>query len=108
MDVPSAVKEFNRQATRERWYYYCDPALAFADSFHNPLLKLWQDKAGGRTMPRRSEFTARDLKDVLRHIVVFERVAQNPSHYRWRLIGTSLTNMAGDNTGKMFEETLPP
>src|SRR5258708_22670004 len=108
MDVLSAVKEFNRQAVREKWYYYCDRKLGFIDSFHNPLLKLWRDKAGSRAMPRRSEFTARDLKDVLRHIVVFERVAQRPSQYRWRLIGTSLTGMAGDNTGKMFEETLPP
>lgn len=59
-------------------------------------------------MPRRSDFTPRDLKDVLRNIVIFERVEQKPSRYRWRLIGTSLTHMAGDNTGKMLEETLPP
>jgi len=108
MDVISAVKAFNQRAAREKWYYYCDPGLAFSDSFHDPLLKLWRTKAAGRAVPRRSEITARDLKDVLRNIVMFERVAQDPSHYRWRLIGTNLTGMAGDNTGKTFEETLPP
>jgi hypothetical protein len=108
MNALNAVQAFNKRAAREKWYYCIDPALAFVDAFHDPLLKLWQTKAGGRPMPRRSEITARDLKDVLRNIVVFERVAQNPSQYRWRLIGTNLTGMAGDNTGKMFEETLPP
>lgn len=59
-------------------------------------------------MPRRSSITPRDLKNVLRNIVMFERVGRDPPRYRWRLVGTSLTHMAGDNTGKMFEETLPP
>ena len=109
MDVLAAVKELNQKAAREKWYCYCDPTLAFADSFHDPLLKLWRTKAAGRAMPRRSELTARDLKDVLRHLVVFERVAQNPSHYKFRLVGTGLYQMApGEVTGKTFEEALPP
>jgi hypothetical protein len=60
-------------------------------------------------MPRRSQFTARDLKDVLRNIFVLERIAQNPSRYKFRLVGTGLYQMApGEQTGKMIEETLPP
>jgi hypothetical protein len=58
-------------------------------------------------MPRRSEITARDLKEVLRNILMFERVGRTPSRYRVRLIGTSLTSMAGDRTGKMIEEFVP-
>jgi len=108
MNVHTATKALNQRAARERWYYFCDPALAFSDSYYDPLLSLWRAKAGGHEMPRRSDFTPRDLKDVLRNIVLFERVASNPSRYRWRLIGTNLTGMAGDNTGKMFEETLSP
>jgi hypothetical protein len=109
MDVLSAAKELNQRAAREKWYYYCDPSLAFVDSFHDPLLKLWRAKAGTCAMPRRSQFTARDLKDVLRNIVVFERVARDPSRYKFRLVGTGLYQMApGEQTGKMIEETLPP
>ena len=52
--------------------------------------------------------TFRDLKDILRHLIVVERVENYPSRYRARLIGTSLTSMAGDRTGKMIEEVLPP
>jgi hypothetical protein len=59
-------------------------------------------------MPSRSELTARDLKDYLRDIVVFQRDGVHPSHYIWRLIGTKITEITGPNTGKTFEETLSP
>lgn len=108
MNVLAATREFNQRAAREKWYYHCDPALAFSDSYHDPLLNLWRSKSEGRVMPKRSDFTPRDLKDVLRNIVIFERAESSPSRYRWRLIGTNLTSMAGDNTGKMLEDTLPP
>jgi len=107
MNVLTATKAFNQRAAREKWYHCCDPALAFSDSYYDPMLGLWRAKAEVREMPRRSDFTPRDLKDVLRNIVIFERVGHDPSRYRWRLIGTNLTNMAGDNTGKMIDETLP-
>ena len=59
-------------------------------------------------MPRRSELTPRDLKGFLPNIVVFERISQNPPRYRWRLVGTAVTKVAGhDNTGKTFDETIP-
>ena len=108
MNVLAAAKALNQKAAQEKWHHYCDPTLAFSDASYDRLLELWRAKAGVRKMPRRSDMTPRDLKDVLRNIVIFERVSQGPSRYRWRLIGTSLTNMAGDNTGKMLEETLPP
>jgi hypothetical protein len=52
--------------------------------------------------------TPRDLKNVLRNIVVFERMTKEPSSYIFRLIGTSLTGVAGHVTGKNFSETVPP
>ncbi len=59
-------------------------------------------------MPNRSDMTLRDLKvDVLRHILILERVEQNPSCFRFRLIGTSMTGIAGHHTGKMVDEILP-
>jgi hypothetical protein len=107
-DLQAAARALNQRAEREKWYYFCDPALNFSDDYHASLLALWRDKAGGSALPKRSAFTPRDLKDVLRNIVIFERVESGPSRYRWRLVGTNLTSMAGDNTGKMFDETLPP
>ena len=107
-DLHTAARTLNQRAEREKWYYFCDPSLGFSDDYHVQLLNLWRNKSEGGAMPKRSAFTPRDLKDVLRNIVMFERVEHDPSRYRWRLIGTNLTNMAGDNTGKMFDETLSP
>ena len=107
MNVIATAKALNQRAIKEKWYHYCDPSLAFSDASYNRLLDLWRSKKGDRRMPKRADMTPRDLKDILRNIVMFERVGRDPSRYRWRLIGTSLTHMAGDNTGKMFEETLP-
>ena len=108
MNIANAVRALNERAAREKWYHVCDPSLSFIDPIHETLLNLWRSKAGDRPMPRRSELSARDLKDVLRHLLVFERVEQQPSRYRVRLIGTSLTGLTGDRTGKMVEEIVPP
>jgi hypothetical protein len=107
MNVIDAVKALNQRAARESWYHVCDPGLAFSDPSYEKLLNLWRSKAGDRPMPKRSDMTLRDLKDFLRHILIFERIGLAPSRYRVRLIGTSLTPMAGDHTGKMIDEILP-
>ncbi|HSS15103.1 MAG TPA: PAS domain-containing protein, partial [Rhizomicrobium sp.] len=96
------------RAAREKWYHVCDPTLSFSDPSYGTLLKLWRDKAGSRPMPRRSEISDRDLKDVLRHLLVLERVETGPSRYRIRLVGTSLTGLVGDKTGNLVEEIVPP
>ena len=107
MNVISAAKAFNQRAIDQHWHMACDPTLAFADSFHTRFLDIWRAKAALRKMPARSEMTARDLKDYLRHIMLVQRESENPSHYRWRLIGTSLTDIIGHHTGKSFEESIP-
>lgn len=107
MNVLDSVKALNQRAAREQWYHVCDPSLTFSDPSYERLLDLWRDKSGSRSMPRRSEMTPRDLKDVLRHLIILERVETRPSRYRVRLLGTSLTSMAGDRTGKLLEEVIP-
>lgn len=107
-DVIAAARALNQRAEREKWYHVCDPSLSFSDPSYGQLLDLWRDKARGRPMPARSDISPRDLKDILRHVLVLERVSQNPSRYRFRLVGTGLTQMAGELTGKMVDEVVPP
>jgi len=107
MNVLDAVKALNQRAARESWYHACDPSLSFTDPAYLKLLDLWRVKVGDRPMPKRAEIVPRDLKDILRNIMLFERVEKEPSRYRIRLIGTSLTSMAGDRTGKMLDEVIP-
>ena len=53
--------------------------------------------------------TARDLKDFLRDILLVQRETENGiTHYRWRLIGTNLTQIFGHQTGKFLDESLAP
>lgn len=110
MNVIAAAKALNQRAAKENWHHFCDPTLAFSDPSYEVLLNLWRTKAGSRNMPKRNDMTPRDLKDILRNILVFERVGSNPSRYRFRLVGTGLTGMSGgtDPTGRMLDETLPP
>ena len=108
MNVIAAAKALNQQAVRENWHHFCDPTLSFSTPAYEPLLSLWRAKAGNRIMPARSDITPRDLKDVLRHIVLVERSVGNPSQYSWRLAGSGVTEVLGSHTGKSFQECVPP
>jgi hypothetical protein len=108
MNVIAAAKAHNRKAVQRNWNHYCDPTLAFTTPRYSQLIAIWRAKAGNRKMPTRAEMTARDLKDFLRDILLFQRIGTNPSQYTWRLIGTNITEIAGHHTGKTFEESVPP
>jgi hypothetical protein len=107
MDVIAAARALNQKAVRQNWHHFCDPTLAFVDPGYEKLLTLWRTKAGDRRMPSRSDITPRDIKDILRNILLLEKTSDNPVQYRWRLIGTALTSILGENTGKTFEESIP-
>jgi hypothetical protein len=108
MNVAASAKLLNQKYVQQKWHYFCDPGLAFTDHFYDRFLATWREKTGAHKMPRRSQMTPRDLKDVLRNIALFERIGQNPSSYMFRLIGTGLTEIAGHVTGKTFEESVQP
>jgi hypothetical protein len=106
MNISAAVKALNERAAREKWYHVCDPTLSFSDPSYEQLLNLWRAKTGARKMPLRSDMTPRDLKTLLRNILVLERVSREPSRYKFRLVGTGLHGMAGELTGKMVDEVV--
>lgn len=109
MNLIAAAKAHNQKAVEQKWQHFCDPTLAFSQPRYSELIDIWRAKAGTRKMPSRSDMTARDLKNFLRDIVIFQRVKENPSTYSWRLVGTSLSEVLGHtNTGKTFEESVPP
>jgi len=108
MNVIAAARAHNQKAVQQRWNHFCDPTLAFSLPRYESLVAIWRTKAAGRNMPRRSDITPRDLKDFLRDIVLAQRVGTNPSCYVWRIIGTGVTDVLGHNTGKTFDESVPP
>jgi hypothetical protein len=108
MNVIATAKTYNQRARKEQWHQAADPTLAFTEAWYTNLLALWQQKAGDRKMPARSQMTARDLKEYLRNIILVQRENSDPPSYRWRLIGTSVTEVVGHHTGKLFEDSIPP
>jgi hypothetical protein len=108
MNVIAAAKAFNQRAINNNWHMACDPTLAFTDSWYTDMLDIWRQKAGDRKMPARSQMTPRDLKPYLRNIFLVQREEDGMPRYRWRLIGTSVTEIVGHLTGKLFDDTIPP
>ncbi len=108
MNVARIAKEYNERAVKQNWHQRCDPTLSFTEPSCRQLLSIWRAKAGERKIPMRSDLTPRDLKDYLKNIVLGQREETNPSRYRFRLIGTGLTNVLGEHTGRLFEESIAP
>src|SRR5690606_28481915 len=72
------------------------------------LVRLWYLRRGADGMPPRSAFDAQTLKAFLPHIFIaeFETATQR---YRYRLIGTALTEaFARNTTGRYFDEIYSP
>jgi hypothetical protein len=107
MDVLAVARALNQKAAQQKCHHFCDPTLAFRNPVHEQFLSLWKSKAGTRAMPAKSEITPRDLKDFLRDIILVHRVAENPSQYVCRVIGTKVAEVVGHITGKTIEESAP-
>jgi hypothetical protein len=77
---------------------------------HPELLRLydyWNAKRRGRPMPTRQDIDPLELRPLLPHIALIE-VEQNPRRYRYRLVGTQLVSILGqDVTGKYLDQ-MPP
>ena len=66
----------------------------------------WLALAAGRPMPAWHEFDPVAVPRLLRHLVVVQ-VTHAPLAFRYRLIGTYVTAIAGrDATGRALDETL--
>ena len=106
-DRNDPVASLNKLAQEKSW----PMRFAYALEFENPnlasLLRLWESNAG-RSIPRRSQFTARALKPYLPNLSIVERESTGErATYRFRLIGTELARLFGDRTGEVLEQALP-
>jgi hypothetical protein len=100
------VEKLRAQAREFGWPVVFDPDLNFDGPGLRRIIDLWQAKRGPRALPARSDFSARDLKSNLSRILLFEAVVG--PRYRIRLMGSALTQVWGDLTGKFVDEAVPP
>lgn len=72
------------------------------------LLDLWRSKLVGDSLPSRQDFDFEELKDHLGWLVLID-VELDPQRFRYRLIGSNITELAGrDVTGNYFDELYEP
>jgi hypothetical protein len=80
---------------------FCTPALQELDS-------LWHSKAAGDRLPARSEFDLRDLKSVLRHLVIMDTLRDGcGTRFFVRFMGSELDQQVVPMTGHFADEVLP-
>ncbi len=104
----AAVAAFNARAKREGWQQHCDADLKFRHPDLSAVYAVWQARAGHRLMPARRDMGPQHLKPYLSRIALLERVATDPVRWRWRLLGTRITQIIGERTGKYLDEDAPP
>jgi hypothetical protein len=81
-----------------------DPTLAFNRPELKKLLGIWDALRQGRRMPARADLGPFDLKAHLGHLFLVD-VQRDPLRFRYRLIGTKITNIVHrDVTGRYFED----
>lgn len=102
------VEAVNAQAHEQGWPARVDPTLAFESPALAFFVQTWRDHLHGRTMPSRSDLSARTMRNHLGRLMLFERV-EGPTgrRYRVRLMGTGLNQVWGDMTGKFIDEVIP-
>ncbi len=82
-----------------------------AEIRHPNLVRLyrhWETVRGTRSMPSRAEFDPLALPDLLGNLLLID-VMRDPLRFRYRLIGSRLTERVGrDMTGRFFDDVPEP
>lgn len=81
-----------------------DPSLRFDAALLRDALALWQSKCVNHAFPARADFSVEDLAPFMGHIILID-VERDPRRYRFRLIGSYITQMLGrDSTGRYMDD----
>jgi hypothetical protein len=104
----AASQSFNAKARQAGWASLCDASLAFVRPEFAELLELWRGHADSDGLPYRRDFGPRNLKALLRHVAIYEKVEDAPARYRVRLMGTAFADAMGDLSGKFVDEAVAP
>jgi hypothetical protein len=100
--------EYNRFAERMNVRGRCDPTLAFDAPERARVAALWKDKAPARGIPSRRDLNAHALKTYLPNVGIVDITGRGEDRrYRVRLMGTAITEVLGEHTGKFLDEAIP-
>jgi len=99
---------FNEWAKARGWPARCDAGLVFESTTLTDLARVWCSLAGADGVVLRSQMTMRVLKPCIEDIAIVERLAEEPTRYYVRLMGTHLALQIGNLHGKIVDEAVSP
>ncbi|HEY5336840.1 MAG TPA: PAS domain-containing protein [Rhizomicrobium sp.] len=102
-NAANPIAQFNTQAQVNGWVQYCDPGNAFVMRECEELIELWQWARGERDLPARDDLPARALKPYLPRLSIAEQIQKDPPRFKFRLIGTIITQSLSERTGQTFD-----
>jgi len=71
------------------------------------LYRYWENRRGGRAMPRRADIDPIEMRDWLSRLALID-VGPEGTRFRYRLVGTALTELRGsDPTGLSVDAAWP-
>ena len=101
------AEKFNRFAESMGMPARCDASLGFNTPQLAEAVAIWREKAGESGLPPRTQFTARTLRAFLPHVSTVDLVETDSSRrFRFRLMGTAVSQLLGDHTGKFVDEAV--
>jgi hypothetical protein len=103
MDAGAFIEQFNLRAKAKAWLQFCDPDNGFVLDECAELSELWHNTRNGRAIPRRGDLTPKLLKPYLSRLVLVEMAETDPPAFRFRLVGTTVTNSLSERTGQGFD-----
>ncbi len=86
-----------------------DPELAFQSKRLIEVVDYWRQFRGDRAMPSRHDVDPLKISGhLLPHLELIDVLPRPEQRFRWRLIGTHVTEAVGrDSTGRYFDELYP-
>ena len=98
------IARFNARAEANDWVQYCDPAGAFVMHECEELIELWNWARGDREIPARDDLPVRVLKPYLPRLAIAEQIEKHPPRFKYRLVGTIVTQTLDERTGQTFDD----
>jgi hypothetical protein len=69
--------------------------------------EYWLAKGAGRAMPARADIDPLDIPGLLANVFLIDVVAGHPRRFRFRLVGTRITELEGEMTNRFLDEFVP-
>jgi hypothetical protein len=99
----SPDRDVERALASQSFQILVDHKLAFERDVTRKAYAYWNTARGQRSMPKRSDLTARGMKPFLRNVVIAEpRKLNNEWDYFVRLAGTEVEKVIGHVNGKLI------